>query len=625
MSGICGIVNFNKKPIDPEILKKMVGFIDYRGPDGITYWIDGNVGLVNLAFNTTPESLLEEQPLIDEDLVLTADARVDNRKELINSLKNKGYLNGKTHTDADLILAAYKCWEEECTKHIIGDFAFVIWDESKEKLFMARDTMGLRQLFYTFHENSLYFASALQPVVHSLPKIPSLNIQLMQDFLRRSFNLWPCQTIYNKVFRVPPAHSITAKSNHLNRKLYYVFGQEPKPDFSNDKEWIDGFYDLLDEILMNYMRSMDPVGIWVSGGLDSSALACQIYHLREKNQNLPEIKFISAVFNETPSADEKVYFDSVVNYCKGTPAKYVVSDNLWAFSELGTDDNFPLDEPEVWEMRGYSREVMKATRKEGCSVYFTGLGCDDLIGQAFYHIPLALRDVRLKDWFQESYWFKKIGKFGWAELLFKAYLLPFVPTNLVNKIVNHLTSHKTLWLDKNYKITDKNICKFPKEFFISKGLDNYGSKAYQMLRNPSMMSSFDFFGLMAFHNNLELRQPYFDRRIMEFLIKIPPHLRSFNGVTRVLLRKSMKAKMPESVRTRKNKKTPMELYYRGFHKEQEKIKDLFNNSKLEKIGLVDSKKLNNEFDRLLNKKYENFKYLAWYITLETWLRENYNP
>ncbi|EKF85885.1 asparagine synthase-related protein [Methanobacterium formicicum] len=568
MSGICGVVNFKGRQINKDTLKKMVDFIDYRGPDGINYLVEDNVGLVNLAFNTTPESLLEKQPLLRGDLILTADARVDNREQLINILRDKGYLRGIKHTDADLILAAYECWEENCPKHIIGDFAFAVWDKSKEKLFIARDTTGLRQLFYSFNDNTLFFASAMQPIAHALPKMPSLNIQLMQDFLHRSFNLWTCQTIFKGVSRLPPAHSITAENGSFKKQLYYIFGQQPKPDFSNDEEWIDAFHNLLDEILINQLRSITPVGIWVSGGLDSSALACQTYHLRKKNSDLSEIKLISGVFDDIPSANEKHYFDSVADYCEGTPVRYVISDDKWAFCELGQDDDFPLDEPDIWELRGYTRGIMKATREEGCSVYLTGLGCDDLVGQAFYHIPVALRDVKLKDWTQEISWFKKKGGFKLANLLLKAYLFPIIPNNLVLKFWRLLNHDNLDWLNKNYKASDRNSCKLKENFYKPPGLDSYGLKSYQMLRNPWFTSSFDIFGIMAFHNGIELRQPYLDRRMIEFLIKVPNHLRSFNGVTRVLLRESMMDKMPENVRTRSDKGLVTELYYNGFHKEK---------------------------------------------------------
>lgn len=622
MGGICGVVNFNGKPIDQGVLKKMVGFIDYRGPDGIKYWIEGNVGLVNLAFNTTPESLLEKQPLAEDELVLTADARVDNRDYLISVLKENNQLSGNTHTDADLILASYKLWGKNCPKYIIGDYAFAIWDKSKEKLFIARDTMGLRPLFYAFHDNILYFASAVQPIAHALPQKPQLNIPLMWDFLHMVYNRWPCETIYEEVYRLTPAHSLTIRDKSINKDLYFIFGQEPKPDFHNDQEWIDGFNDLLDEILKNHLRSITPVGIWVSGGVDSSALACKTYHLRKENPNLSEIKLISGVFKKTPEVNEKPYFDTVAKYCDGTPIRHVVSDDKWAFCELGRDNGFPLDEPDIWELRGYTMGLMKATREEGCNVYLTGKGSDDLIGQAFYHMPIALKDIALKNLKHEINWFQEKGKSNLGNLFLRAYLLPLIPTDLTYKFGTFLSQKKISWLNNDYKAPKINYCNLKEDFMTPKSLDNYGLKAYQMLRSPVTMPESDLLGLMNSYAGIEYRHPYLDRRMIEFLIKIPSHLRSFNGVSRVLLRDSMKNKMPEKVRMRKSKGSIMQLYYQGFNKEQERINGIINNSELKKLFLINSTKLKNEFKLILNKKNDNSRFMGKYICLETWLQEN---
>ncbi|MBM4241894.1 MAG: hypothetical protein FJ150_09590 [Euryarchaeota archaeon] len=625
MSGICGIVNFDGRPVDPEILHRMAEFIAYRGPDGINYWIEGNVGLVHLALHTTPESQEERQPLLskDEDFVLVADARLDNRNELIPVLKEKGLLRGREHTDADLILAAYQCWGENCPKHIIGDFAFAIWDNSLGRIFIARDVVGLRQLFYSMHDNSLYFASAVQPIAHVLPKLPSLNTKLMQDFLHRFYDRWACQTIYNGILRLPPAHSFTVKDGSTRRQLYYIFGQQPKPNFSSDEEWIKAFCDLFDEILKNQLRSITPIGIWVSGGLDSSSLACEVYDLRKKCPDLPEIRFYSGIFEETPSQDEKHFFDSVAERCAGAPVKFIKSDNYWSFCELGKDDGFPLDEPEVWELRGHTRASIKATANDGCLVYLTGLGSDDLFGLSFYNLPISLRDVRLKDWLQEAAFFRQKGKISWLKLIYRAYLSPLIPESVKYMlwIFRHGNNRTLPWLKGQYTPPNPNNCNIKKFFMKPTGISHYGLVAYQMLRFPWFVAHFDMFGLMNASAGVELRLPYLDRRMIEFLISIPNHLRSWKGVDRVLLRESMKGILPELVRTRKDKPSATELYERGFYKENVRIKTLLQNSYLEKLGFVDSKKLNQELKLLEEGKHDNIKYLSWFITLETWLRE----
>ena len=173
MSGIVAVVNFDGAPVDPQVLKKMAEQCAYRGPDGINYWIQGNVGLAHLALHATPEALREHQPQLSEDgkLCLTADARVDNRPELIPLLQAKGEPVTNESTDADLILAAYRVWGEKCPEQIIGDYAFAIWDAKEQRLFCARDIYGVKSLHYARVGATLCVASEAQQIIQH-PKMP---------------------------------------------------------------------------------------------------------------------------------------------------------------------------------------------------------------------------------------------------------------------------------------------------------------------------------------------------------------------------------------------------------------------------------------------------------------------
>src|SRR5476649_2651280 len=148
MSGIAGIYNLDGQPVDRARMQRMTDMMAYRGPDGMGCWIDGPVGLGHAMLHTTPESLREIQPLSDERsaLCVTLDGRVDNRSELHAALQSKGQPL-RTDTDAELVLQAYACWGEDCPQHILGDFAFAIWDGRNRKLFCARDALGIKPFY----------------------------------------------------------------------------------------------------------------------------------------------------------------------------------------------------------------------------------------------------------------------------------------------------------------------------------------------------------------------------------------------------------------------------------------------------------------------------------------------
>lgn len=145
MSGIVGIVNLDGALVDRDLLWRMTEHMSYRGPDDQEIWIDRHVGFGHTLLRTTFESETEKQPFsLDGKVWLTADARIDARADLIHELESKGGSDFKSANDAELILHAYHAWGEDCVKHLIGDFAFAIWDGRERRLFCARDQLGVK-------------------------------------------------------------------------------------------------------------------------------------------------------------------------------------------------------------------------------------------------------------------------------------------------------------------------------------------------------------------------------------------------------------------------------------------------------------------------------------------------
>jgi asparagine synthase (glutamine-hydrolysing) len=143
MSAICGICYPKGKAVSLARLEKMMHSMRHRGPDRCNAFVQGNIGLGQAMLCSTPESLNENQPYTDGHLTIVADARIDNRDQLLRTLE----LSHDT-PDSKIILSAYRCWEEHCPEELLGDYAFAIWDENKGRLFCARDHMGVRPLYY---------------------------------------------------------------------------------------------------------------------------------------------------------------------------------------------------------------------------------------------------------------------------------------------------------------------------------------------------------------------------------------------------------------------------------------------------------------------------------------------
>ena len=204
----------------------------YRGPDGINNWVENNVGFAHLALFTTPESTRETQPLANHrrGLILVADARVDNRTELISTLTIEGYIEVEDPTDADLILAAYERWGEACPEHIIGEFAFMIWDARKRQLVCVRDPMGIRPLFFCRQGQTFYCASTMNSILAALRQRAALNEPFLIEYLCWQFDRWIYETPYQNIFQVPMSHCLIVGEAKEVLDRYWTFGARKCPD-----------------------------------------------------------------------------------------------------------------------------------------------------------------------------------------------------------------------------------------------------------------------------------------------------------------------------------------------------------------------------------------------------------
>src|SRR5258705_3031965 len=204
MSGIVGIVNLDGAPIVQDLLWRMTHLMSFRGPDAQEIWIDGNVSFGHTLLRTTWEADTENQTLtLDGEIWLTADARIDGRAELINALKDK--LAGRLHTrslnDAELILYAYEAWGEDCVKHLIGDFAFAIWDGRERRLFCGRDHLGVKPFYYARVGNSFLFSNTLNCLRLHHAVSNELNDLAVADFLLFGFNQDKATTTFADIQR----------------------------------------------------------------------------------------------------------------------------------------------------------------------------------------------------------------------------------------------------------------------------------------------------------------------------------------------------------------------------------------------------------------------------------------
>lgn len=626
MSGIAGIFHLDGAPAEPELLRKMADALEYRGADGVRVWHDGPVGLVHRHFWTTPEDVGEEQPICSADgrHWITADARIDNREELIPFLTAQGYLTREIPTDAQVILAAYAHWGQDCAYHLIGDFAFAIWDVDAQSLYLARDTMGLRQLCYTVEGDTLYFGTTIGALLAALPQAPALNGKLIEDFLRKDYRLWYCQTVYQGLFWLPPAHILTVQGGKVRQKLYYTFAQHD-PGYASADEWVEAFRSLFQEAIRCRLRSPTPVGILVGGGVDSSSVSCVAHRLHRGDATLPPVRLYSAVFDETPEADEREHLATVEACCPDFTVTRIPGDRLWALRAFGDDDGFPLDGPEAYTERGMSLALAGAAAADGCRVILMGEGANQILGHGAYYQMSALRDVDLRDWPREFkfFWsgfeiYKEGLDLSWFGMLAR-FCAPYCLPTAVRRILHAIRpAAGPDWLNRRYH-NHESQCPLDEAFLMPPGLTASAQVAYRETHSAFIMALYHTVDRTLAYAGVERRLPFLDRRVMDLLLVMPPKLRFWRGHDRVILRKSMRGILPDSIRLRRDKACLLDLVHRGLREERPRIEALLSRPQAEALGFVNGERLRRTFDDYWQGRNQDMN-LRQPLCLEAWLR-----
>ena len=629
MSGICAVVHFDGTPVDADVLRKMAQVVAYRGPDGIRYWGGGNVGLAHLALNATLESLRERQPSISAGVCLTADARVDNRDELICTLQTEGYLQEKDPTDADLILAAYSCWGEACPEHIIGDFAFAISDSRKHCLFCARDALGTKPLHYGRVGPVLCVASEAQQILQH-PEIPCrLDEVAMADHLVSNCHDEE-RTMFLDVRRLPPGHRLIATSGGLRLERYWDIDPKAETVYRRDDDYAAHFLQVLQRAVADRLRTQaGVVGIAMSGGLDSCAVAAVAWQMLAKGSGLPQLVAYSWAFEQLADCDERDYSSAMAAEL-GLEIEYMDAESWW-FLDDPVAFRPSLETPFLFEesRNGY---MLSRLRARGARSLLTGHGGDRLLTGS----PLIYAD-RLA-----------AGKFGilWqllrharqvgaplSRLLYRYYtwmarplLVGFAGPALRRTMRRISGSGIPPWIGT--------------DFARRTGLAERLARSPVQRRFPDLARQENYEGVGALGADrravywwdraaprfgLEARHPILHRRLVEFVLSIPPEqtFRPGQKFTKLILRRALKGILPEAIRLRTDKavfRSYLDFSLRD--KAVKQVRGLLEAPVLADMGVVNPRVLRDSYDRFVTNAGFDKSYALWFtITLELWVRQ----
>lgn len=559
MSGIAGIVHFDSRPVDPGQILAMTAAMDYRGPDGINHWTSGSVALGQCMLRTTPESLEETQPLTNEDasLVLVMDGRIDNWQELRRELLGRS-ARLRTRADAELLLRAYEAWGERCVEHIDGDFAFALWDARRHALFCACDRVGNRQFHYHWNGSSFAFATDLHPVLNLAWVPESLDQDTLAEYLATDW-LTIDTTLWQAVKRLKPANRMTVSGAG---KLASVEYWAPDPfailPCKSDEDYLAYYREMFFDVVRRTLRSHQPLAIEVSGGLDSSSIFAVAMRLQSEGRLIaPAVHGYTLDFRGDPNADEVEYALAVGKH-HGVPIHVVppAYPPLEWYAGIARRFRVFPDFPNGVMNQG----IVDQARNAGSRVLVSGTGGDDWTGgsDVSYAENLAAHcwgDVRHK-WQEEC---KALGRIHSSARVLRHGIIPLLPEKAKQflRAGRDLTIHRGAmrrdWvapgLRQRLDSNRKNLHAQP-----SKPTARIGQQhRWRQLYHPYWQFAKGTVERRHAQCGMEWRQPYWDRRMIQFAFSAPDYLFNRPNQNRCLQRDAMQNLLPESVRLRQDK------------------------------------------------------------------------
>lgn len=344
MSVMAGVIQFDRPLLPSDGTEAFMEAVRHFPGNAFETWEEGAALLGCRSQWITPESVQERLPYRhgESGLVIIADAIIDNRGQMFEQL---GISRDRRNelTDSELILLAYRKWGSESPNYLVGDFAFVIWDESRKRLYGARDQLGSRTLYYHQSRNRFSFCS----VIHPLFSLPGIDKRLAEErfaeFLAIPSLLDAVDvhtTYYADIFQLPPAHSFTLQDGKLAVSRYGSFLPERSLTLGSDDEYVEAFKDIFQESIRARLRTFKGVGVTLSGGLDSgsiSAFAAGMLAGEGKSLQaysyIPERDFVDWTPRST-FADESPYIQSVVDHVGNMNANYLDFPGISPFTEI---------------------------------------------------------------------------------------------------------------------------------------------------------------------------------------------------------------------------------------------------------------------------------------------------
>lgn len=569
MSGIIGLYYPDRRPVDQQVFGRMVDVLAHRGPDGTGVWIGDGIALARQMLHTTPESVSERFPLAHRqgDVQLTADVRIDNREELINQLSLRANEQNDI-TDTEIVLAAYEKWGEHCPEKLVGAYAFALWDPNRQALFCARDHYGLKPFYFGYVPGKFFVFSSEAKSILQYPEIPKeLNETAIAAHLGAQVELDATYTFYKHVFRLAPGHFMMVDKGGLRSKRYWFLDPGKELSLGSDNAYAEAFHEAFSTAVSCRLRHHKPVGAMLSGGLDSSSIVGVAAPACEAQGE--KLHTFSAVFDQIKLSDERPFIDAVhQKYDQQTIKHFMSADSVSPiadYDQLLWHQDRAVDAGNLY----ISWALYKVAREQGVRVMLEGFDGDTTVshGVGYLH-EMALKGQwvdlykevkaqtqRANAPWQDAMW-KWVRKYKVDPLLRQSVggraVLGVKASVTKKRWTPQPAGQKPLSWESLLNIAFKR--RIQSQFTRKRPLpESEREDHFRLLTRPLMQHAIELLEASAAANQLEVRLPFCDRRLMELCLSMPSQQKRSLGWTRVVMRRAMEHVLPPEIQWRDGK------------------------------------------------------------------------
>ncbi len=546
MCGIAGIINFKNSPVDPSLIRSMTTAMAHRGPDADKFFVENEVALGHRRLSIIDLSTAADQPFADNSgrYVMVFNGEMYNYQEVKAKLPDYAF---RTTSDTEVLIAAYVKWGADCIRHFRGMFAFAIWDQREKELFVARDRLGVKPFYYYLDEDKLLFASETRAILASGLVKRKINPAALLDYFSYQSVSYPYSVIEG-IQQLEAGSWMRIKNGKTEKKIYWkVTGNPVDFDFADKDKVRRRIRELLLQSVTRRLVSDVPVGAFLSGGIDSSAIVGLMAEAGDSRPNTFNISFDEKEF------DESTYAEMIAQKYNTHHTRILLKPTSF-LDELQNAFN-AMDTPSGDGINTYV--VSKAIRQKGVTVALSGVGGDELFaGYPYFNQYLQLRS---KDWlWKMPYAIRRLAaisqqgskKERLLQILradsctidkvypaFRQLLTPALLSDLTS--LNELTAGGTA-LQRYLASESVDLQRLPLLSQVS-AAEYMGYTQHTLLKDTDQMS-------MAV--SLEVREPFFDQDLVEFVLAIPDGLKK-PVYPKSLLVESLNHLLPDEIVFRK--------------------------------------------------------------------------